>query len=163
MNDFEQRLQKAIERGQQRGQQRAAEARQQQLGEEELKRLHSQYRLMLSEYIETCMKRLPAHFPGFQSETMFGERGWGAACSRDDLRIRDGRRQNDYSRLELTIRPQSSYNVIDLAGKGTIRNKEVFSRNHFEKVENVDVDTFKQLIDVWILEFAELYSASGRD
>jgi hypothetical protein len=160
MNEFEQRLQKAVERGQQRGQQQAAQARQRQLNEEELKRLHTQYRLTLSEYIEACMKRLPNHFPGFQYETMFGERGWGAACSRDDLQIQDGRRQNNYSRLEMTIRPQSTYNVVDLAGKGTIRNKEVFSRNHYEKLENVDLDMFRQLIDVWILEFAELFSAT---
>ncbi|MCA9161434.1 MAG: hypothetical protein R3C99_07540 [Pirellulaceae bacterium] len=160
MSDFEQRLQKAIERGQQRGERKAEEARRQQLNEEELKRLHSQHRLALSEHIEQATKLLPNHFPGFRLETIFGEKGWGAAVSRDDLRITNGRRDNDYSRLELTIRPPNSYHVVDLAGKATIRNKEVFNRNHFEKIENVDPDTFKHLIDVWVLEFAELYSAA---
>ena len=57
------------------------------------------------------------------------------------------------------VRPFSDLHVVDLAGKGTIRNKEVYNRNYFEKVEDVDVDKFVELIDVWILEYAELYAA----
>ena len=158
--DFEGRLQKAIERGQRRNEQKAKEARAKQLNDEELKSLHSKFRLQFSDHIENCVQKITAHFPGFQFETMYGDRGWGAACSRDDLRIVSGRRENNYSRLEMTIRPFSSYNVVDLAAKGTIRNKEVFNRNHFEKVEDVDPDTFVDLIDVWVLEYAELYSAA---
>ena len=55
------------------------------LSEEELKRLHSQYRLQLSEHIERCLSTLPGHFPGFRFETVVAERGWGAAVFRDDL------------------------------------------------------------------------------
>lgn len=157
--DFDKRLQKAIERGKNRADLSAREAHSKALNEEECKRLHSQYRLELSEYIESCLRKLPQHFPGFHFETVFGDRGWGAACSRDDLSIaRGNRRANDYSRLEMTIRPYSSYHVLDLASKGTIRNKEVFNRNHFEKLDEADVETFTELIDVWVLEYAELFA-----
>ncbi len=158
---FEDRLQKAIQRGQRRGQAKAREAEAQALTEEELKRLHSQHRLQLSEYIEKCVHQLPNVFPGFRYGTIFGDRGWGAACSRDDLRLTGGgRRENDYSRLELTVRPFSSLHVLELAAKGTVRNKEIFNRNRFEKLEDADVDDFAELVDVWVLEYAELYAAS---
>ena len=45
--------------------------------------------------------------------------------------------------------------MLDLAAKGTIRNKEVFNRNYFEKLPDVDLDKFLQLIDVWVVEYAE--------
>ena len=106
--------------------------------EEELRRLHSQYRLELSEHIEKCIRQLPNYFPGFRLETLYGERGWGVACSRDDLRVSgDRRRANDYSRLEMTVRPASTSRVLELAAKGTIRNKEVFNRNYFEQLPDV--------------------------
>ena len=158
--DFESRLQKAIERGERRIEEKAKAARAKQLNEEELKSLHSKYRLQFSDHIEACVQKIESHFPGFQFETIYGDRGWGAACSRDDIKIVRGRRDNNYSRLEMTIRPFSSYHVVDLAAKGTICNKEVYNRNHFEKVEDVDPDTFIDLIDVWVLEYAELYAAA---
>ena len=127
--------------------------------EEDFRRLHSQYRLALSEHIETCLKRLPNHFPGFQYETMFGDRGWGGAVSRDDLRLSRGARSTDYSRLEMTIRPYSSLHVLDLAAKGTARNKEIYNRNYFEPLEDASAAKFSELIDAWVLEYAELYAA----
>jgi hypothetical protein len=118
--------------------------------------------LKLCEHIEECVKRLPQHFPGFQYETIYGERGWGAACSRDDLRLsKGGGRSTNYSRLELTVRPFSSINVLELAGKATIHNKELFNRNFYEKLEDVDVAKFLELVDAWTLEYAELYAARG--
>jgi hypothetical protein len=159
--DFEQRLQKAIQRGQRRGEQSAREAKAKALNEEEFKSLHSQYRLALSEHIESCLRRLPHHFPGFQYETIFGERGWGAACSRDDIRLgRGGQRSNDYSRLEMTVRPLSNYHVLEITAKGTIQNKEIFNRSHYDKLEDADLNKFVELIDVWTLEYAELYSSN---
>lgn len=157
--DFDDRLKNAIQRGKNRKARQTADAQAKALSQEELKRLHTQYRLELSDYLETCIARLAHHFPGFQTETLYGEKGWGAACKRDDLLIQAGRRSNNYSRLELTIRPHSSLNVVELTGKGTIRNKEVFNRNYFEKIEDVDVDKFKQLIDAWSIEYAEQYAA----
>lgn len=159
MTDFEDRLQQAVNRGQQRKQERLHADAQAAMTEEEYKQLHSKYRLQVSDHIEECVKQLPNHFPGFQIETIYGERGWGAAAYRDDLKIQGGRRDNAYSRLELTVRPFSSYHVLDLAGKGAIDNKEMFNRNYFEKLGEVDPQTFLDLVDGWIVEFAELYAA----
>jgi hypothetical protein len=159
--NFEERLQKAIQRGQRRGDTSAQSGDGQTVSEEELRRLHSQYRLQLSEYIENCIRKLPNHFPGFQFETIYGDRGWGAACKRDDVRFGSGRRDNFYSRLEMTVRPASPLHVLELVAKGTIHNKEVFSRNYFEMIVDVDVAKFIELIDLWILEYAELYAAKN--
>ncbi len=157
--DFEHRLQKAIERGHKRKQAELHEARRREMTEQEIKSLHTQYRLLLSEHIENCIKKLANHFPGFQYETLYGERGWGAACSRDDIEMRGGKRVNHFSRLEMTIRPFSSAHVLELAAKGTIRNKEVFNRVHYEPIPDVDPQDFIELIDLWVLEYAELYAA----
>jgi hypothetical protein len=156
---FDDRLRQAIERGHLRGDAAAREAAARAMTEEEYRRLHSQLRLALSEHIESCVKRLPNFFPGFQYETMYGDRGWGGACSREDLRLNRGARTNEYSRLEVTIRPYSPLHVLDLAAKGTIRNKEVFTRNFFEELEGADEQKFRELIDAWVLEYAEMYAA----
>ena len=50
--------------------------------------------------------------------------------------------------------------MLDLAAKGTVRNREVYNRNHFEKLDEADPDNFAELIDLWILEYAELYAAT---
>jgi hypothetical protein len=156
---FDERLRAAIERGQRRGDAAAHEAAARAMTEEDFRRLHSQVRLNLSEHIEDCVKKLANYFPGFQYETMYGDRGWGGACSREDLRMIRGARSNEYSRLEVTIRPYSTLHVLDLAAKGTIRNKEVFNRNYFEPLADADVQKFSELIDAWVLEYAEIYSA----
>ncbi len=162
MMDFEQRLQRAIERGQRKGDARAEASAREALNEEELKRLHSQYRLQLSEHIESCIRRLPDHFPGFRYETVVGDRGWGAAVSRDDVgRGSDGGRRSFFSRLEMTVRPYSAYHVLELSAKGTIRNKEIYSRTHYQRLGEADPKTFIDMIDLWILEYAELYAVKG--
>ena len=157
--EFDDRLQRAIQRGHRKSESAEQAARAEAWSEDELRLRHSQYRLQLSEHIEFCIRKLPQHFPGFQYETIFGERGWGAACSRDDVRMQAGRRGSDYSRLELTVRPYSSYHVLDLVAKGTIRNKEVFNRNYFETIADADPQKFAETIDLWVVEFAELYAA----
>ncbi|MEC9002171.1 MAG: hypothetical protein VX644_02265 [Planctomycetota bacterium] len=160
--DFKERLGKAIDRGADRRDKQQGKAQDQALTEEELKRLHAQYRRDLSEHIEACVDQIANHFPGFQVETIVGERGWGAAISRDDFGVNAaGRRENNYSRLEMTIRPFATYHVVDLAAKATIYNKELFNRNHFEKVADAEADAFRELIDTWALEFAELFAASS--
>ena len=159
--EFDERLQRAIQRGARRADERRDKDAADRLSEDELKSLHSRYRLSLSDKIEACIQRLPSHFPGFQYETIYGDRGWGAAISRDDLDIgRGGKRNNRFSRLEVTIRPFSSAHVLDLAAKGTVRNREVYNRNHFEQLVEADPDNFAELIDLWILEYAELYAAT---
>jgi hypothetical protein len=160
--DFDERLERAIERGQRAGDAQAKAAQQHALSDEECRRIHSQYRLSLSEHIESCLRRLPDHFPGFRYETVVGERGWGAAVSRDDVgRGSDGSRTNFFSRLEMTIRPYSTYRVLELTAKGTIRNKEIYNRTHYQRLGEADPKSFTDMIDLWILEYAELYAAKG--
>jgi hypothetical protein len=158
-DDFSSRLESAIARGKRRAEIKANQQREQQLSEEELRRLHTSYRLSLSERIEVAIKRVADHFPGFRQESIFGEAGWGSACYRDDLRIENGRRSNQYSRLEMVIRPYSELHVLDLKGKGTIVNRELFNRSYYLNVAEVDPEEFEQLIDSWAIEYAEIYSA----
>ena len=163
MSNFEERLRKAIDRGKARGDAREQEAREKALSQEQLKSLHTKYRLSLSEHIESCIGAMPNHFPGFRIETIFGDRGWGAGCRRDDIgRGPAGKAASFFSRLEMTIRPHSpKLNVLELTAKGTVRNKEIFNRRHFEKLQEADPETFRELIDVWVLEYAELYAAKS--
>lgn len=156
---FDDRLQRAIQRGQRRNQAALDAAKADALSEEELRRRHTQIRLQLSEHIDQCLKKLPAYFPGFQCEIIYGERGWGAACHRDDVRIDVGRRHQQYSRLEMTIRPYSAYHVLELTCKATIRNKEIFHRTYYERIAEADLAKFIELIDLWVLEYAEMYAA----
>ena len=158
-NDFDQRLRSAIQRGQRRGERHEQAARAAQLTEEEFKRLHTSHRLVLSERIEQAIESVAHNFPGFRTELLYGEVGWGAACYRDDLQIVANRRSNHYSRLEMTIRPLTSSHVLELRGKGTVMNKEFFNRVHFVPLVEVDIDDFARLIDVWAIDYAEYYAS----
>jgi hypothetical protein len=157
--DFEKRLQRAVERGQQAHDDKARRQAREAVNEDELKSLHSQYRLSLSEHIEACVHRLADHFPGFRYESIYGERGWGASISRDDVRRGERGRDNFFSRLEMTIRPFSEYHVLELTAKGTVLNKEIFNRSHFQLLADADPESFTEMIDLWILEYAELFAA----
>jgi hypothetical protein len=160
-DDFTSRLESAIQRGKRRAEHQADQERAKELSEEELKRLHTSYRLTLSDRIETAVARVADHFPGFRQEGLFGEVGWGAACYRDDLHIEAGRRTNLFSRLEMMIRPYSDLKVLELKGKGTVANREVFNRNHFLPVGQVDQGEYEELIDAWAIEYAEMYAAKS--
>jgi hypothetical protein len=158
--EFNKRLEKAIQRGQRARSARAQAEADKAVTEKELARLHSQYRLELSERIEVCLRQLVDRFPGFRFESIVDERGWGAAISRDDIKLQaGGGRDNLYSRLEMLIRPASSYHVLDLAAKATIHNKELLNRSHFQRLTEVDLASFTGMIDLWVLEYAELYAA----
>lgn len=161
MTDFSKRLEKAIERGHRRGSAKAEAEAEKALSEKEFARLHSQYRLKVSEHIEACLRKLADHFPGFRFETIVGEKGWGAGISRDDINVKSGRRTNLYSRLEMLIRPAGRYHVLDLAAKATIRNKEFFKRSHYQRLTEVDPSSFNEIIDLWVLEYAEAYAAKS--
>ncbi len=89
-DDFKSRLESAIQRGQRRRDHSADEAKRQELSEEELRRLHTSFRLSLSDRIESKIKSLIDAFPGFRQEALFGEVGWGTACYRDDLKLQNG-------------------------------------------------------------------------
>ena len=160
--EFEKRLERAIVRGQRTRDERGRERAEQELTLEDLKNLHSKCRLDLTDRIEECLRQLADHFPGFNYQTVIGEDGWGAKISRDDLALGgSGRSENRYSRLELVVRPFSSTHIVELAAKGTVRNQEIFNRNHFQQLSDVDVDSFAELIDLWVLEYAEQYAARG--
>ncbi|GAB4138569.1 MAG: hypothetical protein Tsb009_06850 [Planctomycetaceae bacterium] len=159
--DFSKRLEKAIERGHKTREQLGQAEEEKALNEEELRTLHSKYRLDLSEHIESCMKQLADQFPGFRFQTVVEEDGWGARISRDDYAPGSGQHsKNLYSRLEMLIRPFSSTHIIELSAKGTVRNREVINRNHYQFLSQVDLDSFIELIDLWILEYAEKFAAA---
>jgi len=158
---FRERLQRAAERGKQARDAQANEAAAKALSEEECRRLHSQYRLALTDHIEKCLRELADSLPGFSLETVMGDSGWGSAVSRDDVGLGGGRRGNYFSRLQLVVSPYNQYHVLDLAAKGAVRNKEVLSRNHYQRLSDVDLESFRELIELWVLDYAELYSAAA--
>jgi hypothetical protein len=160
--DFEQRLERAIGRGERARMSKGREDADRAVSEEDFKNLHSRVRLDLSEHIEECLRKLVDYFPGFRFQTVVGEEGWGAKISRDDYKRVTGRDgENRYSRLELVVRPYSAAHIVEIAGKGTVRNKEVFNRNHFQLLTQTDLQSLSELIDLWILEYAEKYAAAG--
>lgn len=157
--NFDERLQRAINRGQQ---QRAAEGlaqARQALTEEEYKSLHGRLRLELSEYIEAGMKRLVDAFPSFDYTAVMSVDGWGARMSRDELYGRPLTRQ--YSHMEMLIRPYSTTRILEVTARGAIRNKEVMSRSQYQQLDSHDLDAFRAIIDQLILEFAEKVAAAG--
>jgi len=161
MKDFDQRLNEAIQRGRRAGSARAEAEAKRKLNEEELRRLHAEYRLELSEYVKKCLQKLAERFPGFALSTVVDDRGWGSAISRDNIEVDPRRgRTNQFSRLEMVIRPISDSFVLELAAKATIRNKEIFNRSHFQVLDEVDRASFVEMIDLWTLEFAERYAAA---
>jgi hypothetical protein len=156
---LQKRLQDAINRGQHRaGEKKAGDAS--ALSPEKLKNIHNQFRLELSAYIETVMRQIVDQLPGFNLETLFGEKGWGAAVYRDDLLLTKRQRENHYSRLEIFVRPMNDYYIVDLASKATVRNKEAWNRNVFHALTEASLEQLREHIDLWAVQFVELYAAS---
>ena len=158
--DFRERIQKASERGRQARSQQLSAAAAQALSEEECRRCHSENRLALTEHIERCLHELADNFPGFRLETIVDEQGWGAAVSRDDFGSESGRRVSLFSRLQILVGPYNKYRVLEMSAKGTVRNKEVLSRSHYQQLAEVDMESFRGLVELWVLDYAELYSAA---
>lgn len=159
--DFESRLQKAIERGRQEKAVRDQAEQKELLNQRQLQRLFAQYRLDLSERIETALTQLADHFPGFRFESVVNEQGWGAAVVRDDLEIHGRTRKTYFSRLEMVVRPLSESHVLELAAKATVRNREIFRRSHYHRLTEVDITSFHETMDLWVLEFAEAYASES--
>ncbi|MEL7499804.1 MAG: hypothetical protein AAFN77_19530 [Planctomycetota bacterium] len=161
--DFEKELEAAIERGQTRGSARNDAKRQAEQSKEDLRNLHNDFRLNLSEHIEKCLQQMADHFPGFEYETLYGHKGWGGAIARNDIdRGPDGRAGSFFSRLEITVKPQNEFNVVNICGKGAIRDKEIFSWNHFEDIAEAKQPDFQAMIDKWVLEYAEQFAARNK-
>ena len=159
MSDFEERLHKAIQRGQQFREAEGGANGDQARTEEELRTLHSGLRNELTEHIEACLPKLADHFPGFEFTTVLNEKGWGARITRDDLNLKAGVSRTEYSRLEIVIRPFSDAHILEIATKGTIRNRESLNRSNFRFLTDADLETLTQMVDSIVLEFAEQYSA----
>ncbi len=159
--DFEKRLQKAINRGETTRRLQAEEKAERELSEEELRTMHSGYRLELSEHIEECLRKLADHFPGFTFSTLVSEEGWGARVVRDDLRFESGQKKTLFSRFELFIRPYSTAHIVELVAKGTVHNKEVMKQSQYQFLADFDMDTFQSMIDQRVLEFAETYASKA--
>ena len=160
--EFQERLQRAVERGQQARDTRGRDAAAKALSEEESRALHSQYRLELSEHVGNCLAQLVDQFPGFQLESIVGEEGWGAVVTRDDLALDEANKAtNLYSRMQMLIRPFSKGRIVEMVAKATIRNREEFNRTRYQMLGQVDLESFAENIDLWVLEYAERYSAAG--
>lgn len=157
--DFEKRLEKAIHRGEKTRDKTAQEQAARQLSQEELKALHSQYRLSLSEHIEICLRKLAEHFPGFEFSTVVGDDGWGAKVSRDDLQFADGKKKSVFSRLQLAIRPFGTQKIVELVTKATVANRDLVNQSQFQFLADFDEDTYRAMIDQRVLDFAEAYAA----
>lgn len=153
--DFDRKLQEAIQRGQTRNDAMAKARKTDQLSKDELKHRHTDFRLRVSEHIESALRKTAEHFPGFRYETVYGEKGWGGALYRDDL-MRGGAM---FSRLEIVVRPLGEFPVVVLGGKGTIRNRELFAWSHHEEIEEATSDSLNTVVDGWILNYAEQFAA----
>src|SRR5690606_13161277 len=98
----------------------------------------------------------------FTFSSIVGETGWGARIVRDDFSFRPGRGQESlYSRFELIVSPRGTADILEVVGKGTIRNREVFNRRHFQRLVELDLEVFKDQIDAWAIEYAEQFAAQG--
>jgi len=159
--DFRQRLQRASERGHRVRDAQLSEAAAKALSEEECRRLHSNYRLSLCEYIEDRLGDLADNFPGFRLQTIADESGWGTVAARDDVGLAGRRSQTFFSRLQIVVGPFNKYHVLEIVAKGTVRNKETFSRSHYQRLGELDLDSFQELIELWVLDYAEMFAASG--
>ena len=161
MSDFEERLQRAIDRGRKTRDAEGTAAGEKQATEEDLRNLHSKLRISLSEHIEGCLKKLCDHFPGFDYSTVMNEDGWGARITRDDINLVAGTNRNLYSRLEMLVKPFSDTHILEIATKGTIRNKESLNRSNFRFLREADEAELTGMVDALVLEFAEAYSANA--
>lgn len=156
--DFDKRLERAINRGRKAADAEGKAAAEQAATEEELRNLHGKLRLDLSEHIEECLRTLSRRVAGFQFKTIVGTEGWGARISRDDVVRSDGKRESVYTRFEMVVRPFSDAHICEITTKGTIRNRETLKRSHYQFLTEADVDSLRDTIDLWVLDFAEEYA-----
>jgi hypothetical protein len=156
--DFQKRLERAINRGRQAADAEGREAAAAAQSEEDLRNLHGKLRLDLSEHIEQCLRALTVQVAGFQYKSVIGAEGWGARISRDDVVRSGGKRESTYTRFEMVVKPFSDAHIVEITTKGTIRNRETLKRSHYQFLNEADIDSMKNTIDLWVLEFAEEFA-----
>ena len=106
------------------------------------------------------MQKLCDHFPGFDYSTVLNEKGWGARITRDDIKLGRGTAKSEYSRLEILVRPFSEMHILEIATKGTLRNRESLNRSNYRFLKEAQLPDLKQIVDGIVLEFAEQFSAN---
>ena len=57
------------------------------------------------------------------------------------------------------MRPLNDYNVVNIAGKGTIADKELFSWNHFEDINEATFEAFEDKLNNWMIQYVEQFAA----
>jgi len=159
--DFEKQLERAINRGYRRKDAAEQESAQRRLTEDEFRTLHSKARLQMSDHVAQGLHKLADHFAGFDFREIVSADGWGAKITRDDMAGGAGRPMTRlYSHLELLVKPYSPAHILELVVRGAIRNKETLARSHYQKLEDLDLDAYQDVIDQWILEYAERFAMS---
>lgn len=162
VTDFSDRLDRAIQRGERIKSRRDEESSAETLSSEEAKSRHSAAKIELSEHVEECLKALVDRFPGFEHAPVYSEDGWGGHIKRLDLALgKPGGAKEEFSRLELLVKPLSDLPILSVAGKATVRDKDLFSRTHYQRLNELDLDSFRESVDLWILEYAERYSSTS--
>lgn len=69
----------------------------------------------------------------------------------------------EYSHLELVVKSfVPTAQVLEVSCRGAIANKEALNRNQFQRLSELDQETFQSLVDQWVLEYAEKYAAAER-
>ena len=167
MSDFTDRLDKAIQRGSRLRQQSETQQAKAELSRDQAKAVHGDMRLKLTERIEANLRALCDRFPGFEYEGVYSVEGWGGAIYRNDIALakpspgQRGGSRDLYSRCQLHVAPlgEGDRPILEIVGKGTVRNRELFNRRHFERIEQADGEDFLEKIDLWTIEYAEQYSA----
>jgi hypothetical protein len=76
-------------------------------------------------------------------------------------RLAGRRSDNFFSRLQITVSPYGTFHVLEVVAKGTVRNKEAFSRSHYQRLDEFDLDRFKELIEGWVVDYAEMFAAAN--
>lgn len=157
--DFDERLQRAIQRGQGRRTASAEQAAAAALSEEESRALHVRLWAELSDHLEAGLRRMVDSFPGFEFQTVLDEGSSGAKITRDDLVSQSGRGfSHSYSHLQVVIRVYTPRRLLEIVCRGTIANKEVMQRSFFQRLDALDLDLFKSQMDQWLLEYAERFA-----
>ena len=157
---FRERLQRATERGKQARAAQLNEAAAKALSEEECRRLHSQYRLALTEHIEKCLREMADNFPGFRMETVVDESGWGAAVSRDDFRMEGGRARHVLQPPAARGQPVQHVPRARHRREGHGAEQGSAEPQSLQRLADVDLQSFRELMEQWVLDYAELYSAA---
>ena len=74
----------------------------------------------------------------------------------------DGHRENFFSRLEMSDPPLFVVPRVGADGqRDDSQTRKSSTAAHYQRLTEADPTTFREMIDQWILEFAELYAAKN--